>query len=163
MALRVKVGVLAEVAMRRLGNLIAESEEEGFSYLVRMRNEWSSCQLRFDGPGEACFLAESDGEIVGLCGLTADPHSDDVTVGRVRKLYVSKAYRRQGIATQLLQRLCALAKKHFRELRVKTRGASGYAFYESLGFREVEPGKLYTHCIDLADWQAEISDGRYTA
>jgi GNAT superfamily N-acetyltransferase len=151
MASLVKVRVLHGVPMERLEHLIDESQREGFEFLVRMRDEWNSGRVRFDGQDEAFFVAELDGEILGVCGLTPDPVEDDNGVGRVRRLYVSRAHRRQGIGAQLVRRLCDMARGHFRELRVKAPAPAGHAFYESLGFQEAGPGESYTHYVDLAE------------
>ncbi len=133
------------VPLDQLADLIAESEAEGYRFLVRMRAEWESGLVRFDRPGEVCFTASADGRVIGVCGLTADPYVDDPSIGRVRKLYVSEAHRRRGTATKLLRALCVEATDRFRQVRVRTQGVAACAFYESLGFRAAAPGVSYTH------------------
>ena len=140
-----KISILREVPIDRLTPLIEASIAEGYQYLTRLRTEWLSGQVRFDGSEEAFFVAETDGAILGVCGLTQDPEAQDPQVGRVRKMYVHPTHRRQGLGTQLLHKLCVVAQEHFREVRVRTRGPSGYAFYESLGFRRAAPGRSFTH------------------
>ena len=149
MASSAKVRVLRQVPVKGLERLILESQEEGFQFLVRMREEWRSASVRFDGPHEAVLVAKLGGEIVGVCGHTPDFREDDRNVGKVRRLYVSKRQRRRGIGTQLLLQLYDVAKSHFRELRVRAPGPSACAFYESLGFRKAGRRESYTHYIDL--------------
>src|SRR4029077_6614438 len=76
-----------------LAPLVAESERDGWQFVRRLADEWTSGANRFDKPDEALFIASVDSVIVGVCGLNADPYASDESVGRVRHLYVLRAYR----------------------------------------------------------------------
>jgi ribosomal protein S18 acetylase RimI-like enzyme len=91
----------------------------------------------FDRPGEAFFVAEVDGQLVGVCGLNRNPYDPGSRIGRVRRLYVARAYRRQGIATELVSSVIHVAASHFDELEVRTKTEEASAFYRSLGFLPV--------------------------
>ena len=157
----VSVHVHHELPMARLEHLVDASVQEGLRFLRRMRDEWSSGEVRFDGARDAFFVAEAEGRAVGVCGLTIDPHSGSGEIGRIRKLYVDRAFRRCGIGRRLVGRLLAVAAPHFRELRVRTRGGAAIAFYASLGFSPAPEGESYTHYLLMADSPHEVADARY--
>lgn len=133
-----------------LDELVKESVHAGYQHVERLLREWQSGANRFDGDGEAFFVARIDGQIVGVCGLNVDPFAEGNEAGRVRRLYVSERHRRSGIATALLERVCAEARKTFRVLRVGV-GLSGEGvFYESLGFVPVAGVERCTHVLELS-------------
>ena len=134
-----------------LGNhapLISESEAEGFAFLARLRDEWLSGENRFKRTGEALFIVEVEKKIVGLCGLNIDPFTENPMIGRVRRLYVSKAHRRQGIARALVNEAIEAASTHFSTLHLRTDNPAACLFYESLGFIPVKES-LCTHRMTL--------------
>ena len=47
--------------------LVAEAESVGFRALGHLVAEWYSGRDRFDGPGEALFVACDGGRIIGVC------------------------------------------------------------------------------------------------
>ena len=73
----------------------------------------------------------------GVCGLNRDPFAQDETVGRVRRLYVSVAQRRQGIGSALITRLMDDARSIFEWMHLRTHDAEASAFYEAIGFERV--------------------------
>ena len=118
-----------------LRELQAESSREGFRFIERLCREWISGASRFEGPGEALFVAMIEGRVVGVCGLNRDPYTNESHVGRVRRLYVARACRRQGVGQALLKAVVAHARGHFTLLRARTEAAM--AFFEAQGFRRV--------------------------
>ena len=66
-----------DLSLDRLADLLIESEASGYQLIRRVVNEWESGDNRFSRRGEALFAAESDGRIVGVCGLNIDPHLDN--------------------------------------------------------------------------------------
>ena len=103
--------------------------------------EWVSGANRFEAPGEALFVAVADDHIVGISGLNRDPYACDPRTGRVRRLYVAPAYRRQGVGQALLESVITL-------LRVRTEAAD--RFYTAHGFRRVDSEADVTHVLELA-------------
>lgn len=117
-----------------LTTLLVESEQEGWRFLRRLLDEWSSGKNRFDRPSEVLLGARDADRLVGVCGLNVDPYIDSPRVGRVRRLYVSVGYRRQGIGRQLVQQIMLLSRGTFEQLRLRTNNPDAARFYETLGF-----------------------------
>jgi GNAT superfamily N-acetyltransferase len=133
-----------------LAPLIAESEREGWRFVRRLADEWAYGTNRFDRPGEALFVARVDGSIIGICGLNADPYAADETTGRVRRLYVLRAYRGKGIGSQLVRAVLAAAIGRFQRLRVRTDSLEAGELYQRLGFQRVSGVADCTHTLQLA-------------
>lgn len=114
--------------------ILAEAEEAGGAFMLRVRDEWVSGVQRFDGPGEFLLGAFLHGELVGVGGVSRDPYEPDPALGRVRHVYVLERLRRQGIGRALMKALVARARPHWPVLRLRTRTSSAAALYESLGF-----------------------------
>ena len=93
----VTVDRLQDLPMGVLARLISESEQAGWSFLLRLSDEWDSGANRFSKPGEAIFAAWAAGTLIGVCGLNVDPYTGDRRVGRVRHLYVLAGFRRLGV------------------------------------------------------------------
>lgn len=89
---------------------------------------------------EMTFLAEVDGQVAGLACLRLVPYmSDDRPYAELTELYVGEAYRRQGVASALLQRVEALARARGAvQLLLLTGLANTEAqtFYRAMGYRD---------------------------
>jgi ribosomal protein S18 acetylase RimI-like enzyme len=132
-----------------LSELVAESEAEGFGFVRRLRDEWCSTRNRFDLPGEAFFTARLQGQLVGICGLSRDPYSSMAGVGRVRRLYIRKEFRRLGIGQQLVQAVMETAHNHFTLLSLRTDNPIASRFYERQGFQPISGLESCTHLLSL--------------
>ena len=132
----------------RLGALVAESERQGYRFVRRLVDEWSSGANRFDRPGEVLFAARAGDDVVGVCGLNVDPHADDLRLGRVRHLYVLAPYRHVGIGEHLVADVIEAARGRFARLHLRTTSAPAARLYERLGFRP-RPGRHHSHVLDL--------------
>jgi GNAT superfamily N-acetyltransferase len=132
-----------------LAALIAEGERSGSRFVGRLATEWDSGANRFDKRGEALFAARLDGQVVGVCGLNADPYTADRRVGRVRHLYVMEAYRRHGIGRRLLSDVVAAARGPFNRLRLRTVNPEAARFYEAMGFVPCPEEPDSSHALDL--------------
>ena len=137
-----------DLKLDALKELRAQSSAEGFSFIERLCEEWASGANRFDAPGEALFLAVNDGQVVGVCGLNCDPYARNPLIGRVRRLYVSRANRHCGIGGALLEAVVACARGHFNLLRVRTEAADD--FYTAQGFRRVASDAEVTRVLQLS-------------
>ena len=124
--------------------LLAEAEEGEALFLFRLRDEWRSGLLRFEGQGEILLGAFAGGDLVGVAGISDDPYEPAPGLGRVRHVYVLKRWRRRGIGRALMERLIAHARGRFTALRLTTRRAEAASLYESLGFiRNEGPKETY--------------------
>jgi ribosomal protein S18 acetylase RimI-like enzyme len=138
--------------------MIAESEREGWRFIRRLTDEWTTGTNRFDRPGEALFVARIDGAIVGICGLNSDPYTADGTTGRIRRLYVVPAYRRRGIGGQLVGAVVAAATGRFQRLRVRTENPEAGHLYQTFGFQRMFGEAECTHVLNLIDTEQSAAD-----
>ena len=139
---------ITDLELNALQESREESLREGFQFLERLCKEWASGDNRFEASGEALFVAVAKDHIVGICGLNRDPYACDPRAGRVRRLYVAPAYRRQGVGQALLESVVTHARGHFSLLRVRTEAAD--RFYTAHGFRRVDSEADVTHVLELA-------------
>lgn len=118
--------------------LAAAADDEGHGFVRRTIEEWASGDNRFANTGEVFFMAEFDGNIVGMCGVNVDGYVDDPTVGRLRHLYVSPSQRGSGLGERLVMRCLDHAANHFGLVRLRTPGPAADHFYDNLGFERAD-------------------------
>jgi GNAT superfamily N-acetyltransferase len=85
------------------------------------------------------LVAEVNGEAVGNAQLTRWPQA-----GEIGSLVVAPAFRRQGIARRLISELINEARRRGLlavEISVSERHPTTLAFYQELGFREIQGTK----------------------
>jgi GNAT superfamily N-acetyltransferase len=129
----------------KLRDLAAEAETEGMGMVRRLVADWEEGRNRFDQPGEKAFVAVAEGKVVAVCGLNVDPFAGAARVGRVRRLYVSREYRRRGVGSTMVARVAKEAAGWFDVLHLRTHDVRAAAFYEALGFVRVEGDVRCTH------------------
>jgi len=112
--------------------ILAEAEQAGGAFMLRVRDEWLSGVQRFDGPGEFLLGAFHGGGLVGVGGVSADPYDAQQGLGRVRHIYVLKRLRGTGIGRDLMDAIMLRSRPHWRVLRLRTKEAG--PFYEKPGF-----------------------------
>jgi hypothetical protein len=61
---------------------------EGYKFIDRLVDDWSSVVVRFDRPGEILCGCLQDNLIVAVGGVTRDPFATADNVGRIRPIYV---------------------------------------------------------------------------
>jgi GNAT superfamily N-acetyltransferase len=131
-------------------SLIEESKEDGFRFLDRLVNDYKNGTNDFKKPSEALYGVFTDkGILIGICGLNVDPYTTDQKVGRVRRFYVSKDFRRKGIAQILLNKIVTEARKNFDILVLHTDTPEASRFYTSFGFLEKSKYPKTTHFMKL--------------
>jgi GNAT superfamily N-acetyltransferase len=128
--------------------IMAEAEQAGGGFMLRVRDEWLSGAQRFDGPGEFLLGAWDGGLLVGVGGISRDPYDPQPGLGRVRHVYVLQALRGQGIGRALMEALLARARRDFTTLRLRTRNPEAAALYERIGF-EPRTADDETHRLTL--------------
>ncbi len=130
-------------------SLIAESQAEGHRHLTRLLDEYESGANRFKEPGEALFIAIHKATIIAICGLNRDPYSKNKSVGRVRRLYVSRPFRRTGVAQKLMKYVIDLARENFEILVLRTDNPIADLFYKKLGFIDKTNDEGSSHYLIL--------------
>jgi GNAT superfamily N-acetyltransferase len=136
-------------------SLVQASCDEGFTSLVRLQDEYLSGKVCFDSAGEALFGAFQATRLIGIGGLTRDPHANDPDIGRVRHLYVLPQWRRHSIGTNLLAAIERQAQTHFSTLVLQGDTKTAASFFESLGYERMADGKNATHRRTLATARTE--------
>ncbi|MBJ8025802.1 GNAT family N-acetyltransferase [Bacillus cereus] len=74
-------------------------------------------------------------------GLNEDPYTKDNKIGRLRRFYISRDYRRIGLGNLLLNQLLCHAEKYFEVIVLHADTKQGDVFYTANGFVK---GGLYT-------------------
>lgn len=80
------------------------------------------------------------GLLVAIGGLNKDPFSNKEYIGRLRRFYVSKEYRRNGIGSFLVKKIIDEAKRYYKILMLHTDTEQTDKFNSSIGFTN---GNLY--------------------
>lgn len=144
-----QVQKIHQLSLACLTDLVRESQDSDFRAMERLVDEWNSSVNQFNRAGEALFVAKWMNHSVGICGLNIDPYAATPTTGRIRRLYVLRAYRRQGIGRALIERVIAEAGLSFDRLHVRTDSEIADRFYLSLGFTPCFSNRYVTHCLSL--------------
>ncbi len=97
-----------------LHSLIEQSKEDGFRFVERLVNDYKNGSNTFNREGEVLIgVFNEDGILVAIGGLNKDPFSKDNNIGRLRRFYVSKEVRRNGIGSLLVNRIIDEAKRYY--------------------------------------------------
>jgi len=119
-------------------SMLRASCEEGYGFLTRLKEQWDQFENRFDKPGECLVGAFSGNGLIGIGGLNIDPYcTKEISVGRLRHVYVTVGHRRSGVGKLLVTRLLHQAQREFRVVRLRVADEIGARFYESAGFAPV--------------------------
>nr|WP_321523807.1 GNAT family N-acetyltransferase [uncultured Cohaesibacter sp.] len=116
---------------------------------VRRRPAWQAT-LSQPGPGQQPWLAEQQGEIVGLIAFGPASHEVFEDAGEIKHLYVDFEVRRTGLGRKLAALAFAeLAKAGFDRaaLAVVRDNHAAIRFYEAMGGRKIgaytDPGPMW--------------------
>ncbi|MDH4421792.1 GNAT family N-acetyltransferase [Bacillus cereus] len=123
-----------DVFKYEIHHLVQESKEEGFNFLTKLVNEYESEVNTFNKTGECLYGMFQEEMLIGIGGLNQDPYTEDNKIGRLRRFYISKDYRRIGLGNLLLNRLLSHAEKYFQIVILHTDTKQGDAFYMANGF-----------------------------
>ena len=126
-------------------DLAAVARNEGYKNIDTLTREYRSGLNRFRDAGEGLFGVVEDGRLLGIGGLNVDPYENSWEVGRVRRLYVHPASRRDGVASLLMREIEALATQNFSRVQLFTTSSTARRFHTSLGYRVVESGDKVSH------------------
>lgn len=134
---------MEKYVVKQINNLIKQSKEDGFHFVERLINEFKSGRNTFNYVGEGLFgVFNEKGVLVAIGGLNKDPFSNEHYIGRLRRFYVDKAYRRNGIGSLLVKRIIDEAKAYYKILVLHTDTEQADKFYTSIGFTK---SNLYPH------------------
>lgn len=137
-----------ELKVELLNELLTESVSEGFRHITRLVEEYKSGANRFNQEGEALFLCLIGHRVIGICGLNRDPYNG-IEVGRLRRLYVLKEFRRCSIGRKLTEAVIHKSQTNFTRLVLKTDNPQASRFYSALDFIEVHSDKNITHYLEI--------------
>ncbi|WP_026562717.1 GNAT family N-acetyltransferase [Bacillus sp. J37] len=133
-----------------LNILIKQSKEEGFRFIERLVNDYKNGANTFNNSGEALFgVFNEKEELIAIGGLNKDPYSQKPYIGRLRRFYVTKEYRRNGIGSLLIKRIINEAVEYYNTLVLHTDTKQADHFYSSLGFLKEDLYPNSTHFIKL--------------
>jgi GNAT superfamily N-acetyltransferase len=136
--------------------LRAEARAEGYRFVERLADDWTSGAMRFDREGETLLAARLKIVLCGIGGLTIEPVVPDAL--RMRRFYVRPAYRRSGIGRMLAIALLDQAQSRSRLVTVNAAPASA-AFWESLGFApDIRDGHTHVHILTRGFCRAQLLD-----
>lgn len=124
--------------------MMREANAEGFRFVKRLRDEWEANE-RFNQDGEALLAVYVGQTLAAIGGITRDPVVADAL--RMRRFYVRRAFRGQGIGRQLAE---ALLDRRTRTVMVNA-GRGSSSFWEAIGFvPEMCDG--HTHILRQLRW-----------
>ena len=133
-----------------LAPLNREATREGFRFLDRLLDDWTSGQNRFEKSGEELLGVYATEQLIAVGGLNHEPYEPAPRTARLRHLYVHPAYRRTGVGKTVVRHLLNRAGGAFDEVRLRTDNPAAAAFYEALGFKRVSLSTA-THLLKLGD------------
>ncbi|MFC4323236.1 GNAT family N-acetyltransferase [Litchfieldia salsa] len=133
-----------------LDSLIKESKKDGFRFIERLVVDYTNGNNTFSHSGEGLFgVFSEDGVLVAIGGLNRDPFSNEQSIGRLRRFYVSKNYRRKGIGILLVTKIIDEAKRYYKTLVLHTDTEQADKFYISLGFSKDNLYPNSSHFMEL--------------
>lgn len=136
-----------EPSSKQLERIASEARQQGYAFVDRLIDEAQSGENTFDRKGE-CFCGAYTGDtLVGCSGINFDPYTDQ-KVGRLRHVYVLQRYRRNGIASELVDYLLKRSQSAFNLVRLRTSDQNADKFYEALGFGRTNEENA-THIIKV--------------
>lgn len=141
----IRITALKNLPCAGFDNLLEDSLNDGYKFMQRLADDWSSGANRFSKPGEILLIASKNGVSIGVGGLNIDPYLNDLSVGRIRHLYIHTNFRRHGLGKHLLSHLTSSASSHFTRLTLRTDNPNAYAFYEACGFSQTDKTATATH------------------
>jgi GNAT superfamily N-acetyltransferase len=123
-----------ELPVPGMEQLRIEALAERYDFIEKLILEWSSGVNRFDAQGEILCGYLDRGFIAAVGGLNRDPFVARPEIGRIRRVYVRRAWRNQGIGESLVTALVQHARESFRCVRLRSDNPNAARLYERMGF-----------------------------
>jgi GNAT superfamily N-acetyltransferase len=117
--------------------LLTESEAEGHELLTRFVAALASGAECHDGVTAHFLAVTRQGVLIALGGIAPDHYLTNPAVGRMRHVYVARAFRRSGVGAALVRELLRLGAG-FSRVRLRVVRPEAARFYEALGFAPVD-------------------------
>lgn len=131
-------------------HLVNESKEQGFCFLERLVDEYKNGTNTFNRPGEALYgVFDKMSVSIAIGGLNIDPFSNQPKVGRLRRFYVSKNYRRMGLGSLMLETIILDAVNYYNIIVLHTDTKEADKFYTAFGFSKNYTFPKATHSLNL--------------
>lgn len=145
-----RISKIENLVISELSQLVEESKTDGFRFLERLVNDYNDGTNTFSEHGESLYgVYNENNSLIAVGGLNNDPLSNDTQVGRLRRFYVGKEYRRKAIGTLLLRQIIYEAKNYYRVLVLNTDTKQAANFYRAYGFEESKAYPGSTHLLNL--------------
>lgn len=125
--------------------LLAESEQDGFHFVRRAKEEWLSGANTFSKEGEALFAVFEKERLLAIGGI----NHESARNGRLRRFYVRRAERRRGIGRQLVEHVLAFASRNYLRVGLRCDTDAADRFYCAVGFSRTYSDPGVTHVIEL--------------
>ncbi len=125
--------------------LLAESEQDGFHFVRRAKEEWLSGANTFSKDGEALFAVFEKERLLAIGGI----NHESARNGRLRRFYVRREERRRGIGRQLVQHVLAFARRNYSRVGLRCDTDAADRFYRAVGFSRTYSDPGVTHVIEL--------------
>ncbi|PLT28230.1 GNAT family N-acetyltransferase [Peribacillus deserti] len=141
--------LMGELSEKLLNELLIESRKEGFNFVWRLLADYHSGENTFNMNGEALFGVYHQEHLIALGGVNQDPYSYKEGVGRLRRFYVKKEFRRAGIGKSLVHYIINHSKLHFTYLVLNTDTKEADRFYQAIGFQVNSHFPNTTHFLQV--------------
>lgn len=145
---KIKIQQVFNLSSFNISSLAKDSIADGHKHIQRLTDDYKTGENTFMKPGESLFVALFENRVVGICGLN-QYDCNDLTYGRIRRLYVKKNYRKLGIGRMLVEAVIKQANGKFEKLILRTDNPIACRFYESLGFKPTTDILNATHIKEV--------------
>lgn len=133
--------------------ILAQAEAERVRNMALLARQWAAPDNPFHDPG-ALFAAFVDGELAGVGGVTPQGGLARPAM-RMRRLYVSPAFRRHGVGRMLAAAMIQQGLQGAGLLTCNARAtAAAPPFWEAMGFTAAPAGMGFSH--RMGDGIAEL-------
>lgn len=140
--------IFSQGHLAELASLIAASSAEGYSMVQRLYDEWQNGVQIFSQAGEGFWGSWQGQRLRAVGGISRDPYQATSTLGRIRHVYVLPAWRRHGLAQQIVLHSLVHAAGHFAQISLYTSNPAAAQLYERCGFAPASGLVRSTHCYN---------------
>jgi len=141
-----EIRLLRDRLPQEIKGLASEARREGHLHIIRLIDEWSAGDNRFERDGERLLGAYVNEALAGVGGMTVEAAISGAL--RMRRFYVRPAMRGRGIGRMLALALLDHARSFCTVVTVHAGNEGAAKFWESLGFQP-DGRDGYTHILEL--------------
>ncbi len=128
-----------------ISDLAVSAESEGFGMVRRLVDDYIADVNRFSKRGECLCIALHGDHVIAIGGINVDPYHDSSSLGRIRHLYVSPDFRRDGVGRRLMELIEGHGRKRFETFQLFTESLAASRFYEALSYVPVHDRWKVSH------------------